>query len=183
MAGPTPISPLVSAKNTGASPASPEPAYSVADASASISKKDERTSRFDIPIGLFPAFAFGLVVLGFAYRFLSKRAAGRPVQEDGRTEALTTSIDRDATPAGNGVANYAANNVEGDFNSFVTAVSEDGLLEQIIRSGQSRHGFGAREARLAQLHEDIGQRLGWTEPGATALLTTEAGVLVQSSTN
>jgi hypothetical protein len=71
---PPPIPPSVEAENTGATLASPDPAYSVADASDNISKKDERTSRFNIPIVLFPAFAFGLVVLGFAYRFLSNVA-------------------------------------------------------------------------------------------------------------
>src|SRR5262249_33840394 len=54
---PPPIQPLVKAEDAGATPASPDTAYSVADASESISKKDEQTSRFDIPIGLFPAFA------------------------------------------------------------------------------------------------------------------------------
>jgi hypothetical protein len=161
---PPPIQPLVKAEGAGATPASPDPAYSVADASESISKKDEQTSRFDIPIGLFPAFAFGLVVLGFAYRFLTKRAAARRVREDEHTEA-TTSIDQYAKPAGNGVANYAANDVEDDFDSFISAVSGDGPLEQIIRSGRSADDIEVQEAKLAQLRHDIGQRLGWAEPG------------------
>lgn len=159
---PPPIPPLVKAENTGPTPASADPAYLVADASDSIS--NEQTSRFDIPIELFPAFAFGLVVLGFAYRFLTNRAAARRLREDEHAEALTTSIDQYAKPAGNGVANCAANNVEDDFELFVSAVSGDGPLEQIIRSGRSTNDIGVREAKLAQLREDIGQRLGWAEP-------------------
>jgi len=104
-------------------------------------------------------------VLGFAYRFFTKRAAARRVREDEHTEALTTSNDQYAKSAGNGGASYAANDVEDDFESFVSAVSGDGPLEQIIRSGRSTNDIEAREAKLAQLREDIGQRLGWAEPG------------------
>ena len=77
---PPPIPPSVQADDAGAATASPDPAYSVADASDSVSGKDERTSTFDIPIGLFPAFAFGLVVLGFGLRFLMICAAARRAQ-------------------------------------------------------------------------------------------------------
>jgi hypothetical protein len=139
--------------------------YSVAaDTSDNVSRKDERTSWFDIPIGLFPAFAFGLVVLGFGLRLLMKRAAARRAQEIVHTEAVTTPTHDYARPSGNGLADESTNFSEDEFQTFVSAVGGRGPLERIVRSVHPPSDIGAREARLARLCEDIGQRLGWAEP-------------------
>jgi hypothetical protein len=161
---PPPIPPSVKADDAGAAAASHDPVYSVADASDSVSRKEERTSTFDIPIGLFPAFAFGLVVLCFGLRFLMKRAADRRAQEVGHTEAVTTTTHDYAKPSGNGLADEPTNFAEDDYKTFVSAVSGRGPLERVVRSVHSANDICAREARLAQLREDIGQRLGWAEP-------------------
>jgi hypothetical protein len=136
--------------------------YSVADTSDSVSRKDERT--FEIPIVLFPAFAFGLVVLGFGLRFVMKHVAARRAQEIVHTEAVTTPTHDYAKPSGNGLADEPPNFGEDDFQTFVSAVSGRGPLERIVRSVHSATDVGVREARLARLREDIGQRLGWAEP-------------------
>jgi hypothetical protein len=161
---PPPIPPSVQADNAGAATASPEPAYSVADASDGVSRRDERTSTFDIPIGLFPALAFGLVVLGFGLRFLMRRAVARRAQEVVRTEAITTPTHDYAKPSGDGLTDEPTNFGEDDFQTFVSAVGGSGTLERIVRSVHAPNDIGAREARLARLREDIGQRLGWAEP-------------------
>jgi hypothetical protein len=161
---PPPIPPSVQADNAGAATASPDPAYSVADASDGVSRMDERTSTFGIPIGLFPALAFGLVVLGFGLRFLMRRAAARRAQEIAHTEAITTPTHDYAKPSGDGLTDEPTNFGEDDFQKFVSAVGGSGTLERIVRSVHSPNDIGAREARLARLREDIGQRLGWAEP-------------------
>jgi hypothetical protein len=134
----------------------------VADAPDGVSRMDERTSTFGIPIGLFPAFAFGLVVLG--HRFLMRRAAARRAQEIVHTEAITTPTHDYAKPSGDGLTDEPANFVEDDFQTFVSAVGGSGTLERIVRSVHSPNDIGGREARSARLREDIGQRLGWVEP-------------------
>jgi hypothetical protein len=161
---PPPTPSLVKADDPGAATPSHDPAYSVAGTSDGISRKYERTSAFDIPIAIFPAFAFGLVVLGFCLRFLMKHAAARRAQEIDYAEGGTTPTDDYAKPAGNGLADEATSVGEDDFGSFVSAVSGRGPLERIVRSVHSTNEIGVREARLAQLREDIGQRLAWAEP-------------------
>jgi hypothetical protein len=159
---PPPIQPLVKADEGEAVTASPDPAYSVADASDSVSREDERTSTFDIPIGIFPALAFGLVVIGFGLRFLMRRAAARRAQEIVHTEGITTPTHDYAKPSGDGLTDEPANFGEDDFRTFVSAVGGSATLERIVRSVHSPNDM--REARLARLREDIGQRLGWAEP-------------------
>ena len=161
---PPPIPASVKFDDEEAATASHDPVYSVADTSDSVSRKDERTSTFEIPIVLFPAFAFGLVVLGFGLRFVMKRAAARRAQEIVHTEAVTTPTYDYAKPSGNGPADEPTNFGEDDFQTFVSAISGRGPLERIVRSVHSPDDIGVREARLAQLREDIGQRLGWAEP-------------------
>jgi hypothetical protein len=124
---------------------------------------DERTSTFDIPIGLFPALAFGLVLLGFGLRFLMRRDAARGAQEIVHREAITTP-NHGSKPSGDGLTDEPTNFGEVDFQTFVSAVGGSGTLERIVRSVHSPNDIGAREARLARLREDIGQRLGWAEP-------------------
>lgn len=161
---PPPVQPLVKAEDAGATTASPDPAYSVADASDSVFRKDERTGAFDIPIGLFPAFAFGLVVFGFGLRFLMKQTAARRAQQADCTEGVTPPIGDHASPAGIGLADEPTVISKDDLETFVSAMSGDEPLERIIRFAHPENDIGAREAKLAQLREDIGQRLGWIEP-------------------
>jgi hypothetical protein len=116
---PPPIPPSVQAEDAGAATASHDSMYSVAaDTSDNVSRKDERTSWFDIPIGLSPAFAFGLVVLGFGLRLLMKRAAARRAQEIVHTEAVTTPTHDYARPSGNGLADESTNFSEDEFQTF-----------------------------------------------------------------
>jgi hypothetical protein len=161
---PPPISPSVKMDDDEAPTASHDPVYSVADTSDSVSRKDERTSTFEIPIVLFPAFAFGLVVLGFGLPFVMKHAAARRAQEIVHIAAVTIPTHDYAKPSGNGLADEPPNFGEDDFQTFVSAVGGSGSLERIVSSVHSGNGIGAREARLARLREDIGQRLGWAEP-------------------
>ena len=161
---PPPIPPSVKMDDDEAATASHDPVYSVADTSDSVSRKDERTSTFEIPIVLFPAFAFGLVVLGFGLRFVMKHAAARRAQEIVHTEAVTTPTHDHAKPSGNGLTDEPPNFGEDDFQTFVSAVSGREPSERIVRSVHSANDIGVREARLAQLRQDIGQRLGWAEP-------------------
>jgi len=160
---PPPIQPLVKADDAGAATASPDPAHSVADASDSAFRKDEQTGTFDIPIGLFPAFAFGLVVFGFGLRFATKHTTARRAQQTVHAEAITTQTNDHVKPSGQGLANEPTNFGEDDFESFVSTMSGEGPLERIIRSVHSHDDIGARETKLAQLRADIGQRLGWAE--------------------
>jgi hypothetical protein len=148
--------------NAEAATVSRDPVHSVALTSNDLSRKDERTSTHNVPITLFPVVAFGLVVLAFGFRFLTKHAAARRAQQDDDTRAITTPSNDLARPGGNGLADEAANGGEDDFESVVSASAGRGPLDRIIRS--SANDVGAREARLAQLREDIGQRLGWAKP-------------------
>ena len=138
--------------------------FPVSDTTDSVSRNGERTSAFEIPIAIFPAFAFGLVVIGFAVRFLTKDAATRPAQEVDQTTAVTILDDDHIRPSDNRLADEPTNFGEDDLQSFVSALSSRGPLERKVGSVQPANEISAREARLAQLREDIGQRLGWAEP-------------------
>ena len=161
---PPPITPTVNAGEAIAATASDDPVYPVTDTTDSVSRNGERNSTFEIPIAIFPAFAFGLVVIVFAVRFLTKDAAPRPAQEVDQTAAVTTPDDDHIKSPENGLAEEPTSFGEGDFQSFVSAVSSRGPLERIVGSVHPANEISAREAKLAQLREDIGQRLGWAEP-------------------
>ena len=161
---PPPITPSVNAGEAIAATASDDPVYPVSDTTDSVSRNGQRTSTFEIPIAIFPAFAFGLVVIGFAVRFLMKDAAPRPAQEVDQTAAVTTLDDDDHIKSPETRLAEPTSFGEGDFQSFVSAVSSRGPLERIVGSVHPANEISAREARLAQLREDIGQRLGWAEP-------------------
>ena len=150
---PPPITPTVNAGEAIAATASDDPVYPVTDTTDSVSRNGERNSTFEIPIAIFPTFAFGLVVIVFAVRFLTKDAAPRPAQEVDQTAAVTTPDDDHIKSPENRLAEEPTSFGEGDFQSFVSAVSSRPANE-----------ISAREAKLAQLREDIGQRLGWAEP-------------------
>jgi len=161
---PPPIPPSVKVDHEERASESSELVYSASDTSGSVSGSDERPSTFDIPIVLFPAFAFGLVVLAFGLRFLRKRAAACHAQEIVHTEAVTTLAHNYAKPSGGGLADEPTNFGEDDFQTFVSALGGNGPLERIVRSVHPPSAIDAREAKLARLREDIGQRLGWAEP-------------------
>ena len=161
---PPPITPSVNAGEAIAATASDDPVYPVTDTTDSVSRNGERTSTFEIPIAIFPAFAFGLVVIGFAVRFLMKDAAPRPAQEVDQTAAVTTLDDDDHIKSPENRLAEPTSFGEDDFQSFVSAVSSRGPLERIVGSVHPANEISAREARLAQLRENIGQRLGWVEP-------------------
>ena len=161
---PPPITPTVNAGEAIAATASDDPVYPVTDTTDSVSRNGERNSTFEIPIAIFPAFAFGLVVIVFAVRFLTKDAAPRPAQEVDQTAAVTTPDDDHIKSPENRLAEEPTSFGEGDFQSFVSAVSSRGPLERIVGSVHPANEISAREAKLAQLREDIGQRLGWAEP-------------------
>jgi hypothetical protein len=160
---PPPIPLSIKTDDEEAATASHDQVYSVADTSESVSGKDQRPSTFEIPMVLFPAFAFGLVVLGFGLRFTMKHAAALRAQEIVHTAAALKPTHNYARPSGNGPADEPTNFGEDDFQTFVSAVGGGGPLEQIVRSVHSANDIGAREAKLARLREDIGQRLGWAE--------------------
>jgi hypothetical protein len=160
---PPPIPTSIKIDDEEAARVSHDPVYSVADTSDSVSRKDERTSTFEIPMVLFPAFAFGLVVLGFGIRFTMKHAAARRVQEIVHTAVVKPTHNHAKSP-GKGPADEPTNLGEDDFQTFVSAVSGGGPLERIVSSVHSANDIGAREAKLARLREDLGRSLGWAEP-------------------
>jgi hypothetical protein len=161
---PPPITRSVNAGEAIAATASDDPAYPVSDTTDSVSRNGERTSTFEIPIAIFPAFAFGLVVIGFAVRFLTKDAAPRPAQEVDQTAAVATLDDDHVKSLETRLAEEPTSFGADDLQSFVSAVSSRGPLERKVGSVHPANEISAREARLAQLREDIGQRLGWAEP-------------------
>jgi hypothetical protein len=161
---PPPITRSVNAGEAIAATASDDPAYPVSDTTDSVSRNGERNSTFEIPIAIFPAFAFGLVVIGFAVRFLTKDAATRPAQEVDQTTAVTILDDDHIKSPENRLGEEPTGFGADDFKSFVSAVSGRGPFERIVGSVHPANEISAREARLAQLREDIGQRLGWAEP-------------------
>jgi hypothetical protein len=49
----------------------------VSDITVSVAGNGERTSKFEIPIMIFPGLAFGLVVIGFGIREIMKDSESR----------------------------------------------------------------------------------------------------------
>ena len=159
------FTPSVNAGEAIAATASDDPVFPVSDTTDSVSRNGERTSAFEIPIAIFPAFAFGLVVIGFGVRFLMNRnAAARRAQDVDHTGAVMIPDDDHIRPSDNRLADEPTNFGEDDLQSFVSALSSRGPLERKVGSVQPANEISAREARLAQLGEDVGQRLGWAEP-------------------
>jgi hypothetical protein len=136
----------------------------VPDNADSAGSNSERTSEFEIPIIVFPALAIGLVVIGFGARLIMKGSAARRAQTVDPTEAVTISDEDHAGSSENRRADRSTGLGEDDFQSFVSAVSGRGPLERIVGSVQTTNEISAREARLAQLREDIDRRLRWPEP-------------------
>ena len=116
-------------------------------------------------MAIFPALALGLVVIGLGVRFLMRGSAAGRTQKVDNTRAAVTILDNDHIGSSdNRPADEPTSFGEDDFLSFVSAVSGRGPLERIVGSVYSANEVSGREARLAQLREDIGQRLGWAKP-------------------
>jgi hypothetical protein len=160
---PPPMAPAINAREANAvvADAALDPVPDNADSAGSNS---ERTSKFEIPIIVFPALAIGLVVIGFGARLIMKDSAARRAQTVDHTEAVTISDEDHAGSSDNRRADGSTGLGEDDFQSFVSAVSGRGPLERIVGSVQTTNEISAREARLAQLREDIDRRLRWPEP-------------------
>jgi hypothetical protein len=160
---PPPMAPAINAREANAvvADAALDPVPDNADSAGSNS---ERTSKFEIPIIVFPALAIGLVVIGFGARLIMKDSAARRAQTVDHTEAVTISDEDHAGSSDNRRADGPTGLGEDDFQSFVSAVSGRGPLERIVGSVQTTNEISAREARLAQLREDIDRRLRWPEP-------------------
>jgi hypothetical protein len=160
---PPPIAPSVTPReaNAVALDASINLVSETADGAA---RDGEPISKVEIPIAIFPALALGLAVIGLLVRFLMKDSAAGRAQEVDNTGAVTILDDDHIKSSDNRPADEPTGFGEDDFLSFVSAVSGRGPLDQIVSSVSSASDVSEREARLAQLRDEIGQRLGWAEP-------------------
>ena len=134
--------------------------HAVSDTTDSVTRDGQRTSKFEIPVAIFPAFAIGLVVIGFGVRLLMKVSAARGTQTIDYTGAVTIMPDDDHIRLSDGRSvDEATNFGEDDFESSVCPVSD--RRPSTTTPGSIRPTISAREARLVQLFDDIHQRLGW----------------------
>jgi len=154
----------INAREANAEAAVDAPVDLVSETTDRADRNGELTSKFEIPIIAFPGLAIGLVVIGFGARLIMKRYSARRAQTLDHTEAVTISYEDHAASFDNQCADESTSLGEDNFQSFVSAVSGRGPLERIVGSGQTQE-ISAREARLAQLREDIDRRL--RRPGPT----------------
>jgi len=154
----------INAREANAAAAVDAPVDLVSETTDRADRNGELTSKFEIPIIAFPGLAIGLVVIGFGARLIMKRYSARRAQTLDHTEAVTISYEDHAASFDNQCADESTSLGEDNFQSFVSAVSGRGPLERIVGSGQTQE-ISAREARLAQLREDIDRRL--RRPGPT----------------
>jgi hypothetical protein len=122
----------------------------------------DRTSKFEIPIIVFPALAIGLVVIGFGTRLVRKAGAHRAQFVEG-TEANTIA-DQKRDEWFNDRRAYSSTIEEHDLQLFVRAVSGHEPSEHTAAPVQTTSDISTRQARLAQLREDIDRRLRWSFP-------------------
>ena len=161
---PPPMAAPINAREANAAAAIDAPVDLVSETTDRADRNGELTSKFEIPIIAFPGLAIGLVVIGFEARLIMKRYSARRAQTLDHTEAVTISYEDHAASSDNQCADESTSLGEDYFQSFVSAVSGRGPLERIVGSGQTQE-ISAREARLAQLREDIDRRL--RRPGPT----------------
>jgi hypothetical protein len=160
---PPPIASSVTSREVNAATLD-APVKLVSDTTASVAQNGERNSKAEIPMAIFPALALGLVVIGLGVCFLMKGSAAGRTQKVDNTGAVTILDNHHIGPSDNRPADKPTSFGEDDFLSFVSAVSSGGRLDRIVGSVYSANEISGREARLAQLREDIGQRLGWAKP-------------------
>ena len=123
----------------------------------------DQTSKFEIPIIVFPALAIGLVVVGFGTRLVRRDAGAHRVQIVEGTEAHTIA-GQSQDERFNDRCAYSSTVEEHDLQSFVRAVSGHGPSENTAVPAQTGNEISTRQARLAQLREDIDRRLRWSFP-------------------
>jgi hypothetical protein len=156
---PPPMAPAISAREASAV-AADAALDAVSDNAESAASTGERTAKFEIPIVVFPALAIGLVVVGFAGRRLIKMDPGaRHAQMVDRNEA-----DQSQRQSFNDRLADSSTREEHDFQSFVQAVSDPGPSENTVGPVQTGDEISTREARLAQLREEIDRRRRWPFP-------------------
>jgi hypothetical protein len=157
---PPPMAPSVTPREANAT-ALDAPVTPVSDTTDNMARNDEQTKKSEIPIAIFPALAFGLVVIGLGVRFLMNASAAGPTQTIDNSETVTI-LDNDHVRSSDSPPTAEPTSFgEDDFLTFVSAVSGRGPLDRIVGSVNSANDVSGREARLARLREDIGQRLGW----------------------
>ena len=115
-------------------------------------------------MAIFPALALGLVVIGLGVCFLMKGSAAGRTQKVDNTGAVTILDNHHIGPSDNRPADKPTSFGEDDFLSFVSAVSSGGRLDRIVGSVYSAIEISGREARLAQLREEIDRRRRWPFP-------------------
>ena len=160
---PPPTAPAIKVREADAMPtdAALDP-VSVSGNTDNAAPNGDRTSKFEIPIIVFPALAIGLVVIGFGTRLVRKAGAHRAQFVEG-TEADTIA-DQKRDEWFNDRRAYSSTIEEHDLQPFVRAVSDHGPSEHTAAPVQTTSDISTRQARLAQLREDIDRRLRWSFP-------------------
>ena len=158
---PPPTAPAIKVREADAMPtdAALDP-VSVSGNTDNAAPNGDRTSKFEIPIIVFPALAIGLVVIGFGTRLVRKAGAHRAQIVEG-TEADTIA-DQGQDEWFNDRRAYSSTIEEHDLQPFVRAVSGHGPSEHTPAPVQTTSDISTRQARLAQLREDIDRRLRWS---------------------
>ena len=159
---PPPTAPGIKVREADAIPidADPDP---VSDDTDNPVPNSDRTSKFEIPIIVFPALGIGLVVIGFGTRLVRKGAGAHHAQFVEGTEADTIA-DQNQDEWFNDRCAYSSTVEEHDLQSFVRVVSGRGPSEHTAAPVQTTSDISTRQARLAQLREDIDRRLRWSFP-------------------
>ena len=160
---PPPVAPSVTPRdaNAAAVDAIMNP---VSDTADSIVGNGEQTSKFEIPIAVFPALAIGLLVIGFGVRLIMKEYYARRAQTVDHTGGARISEDDHIRLSHNRPADGSTVLKEDDFQLFVSAISDHAPPESTVSSVRLTKEIGRREAKLARLRDDIDRCLGWAEP-------------------
>ena len=159
---PPPTAPAIKVREADAMPTDADPDPVSGDTDNAVANGD-RTGKFEIPIIVFPALAIGLVVIGFGIRLVRKDAGAHRAQIVDGTEADTIA-DQGQDEWFNDRRAYSSTIEEHDLQSFVRAVSGHGPSENTAAPVQTTNHISTRQARLAQLREDIDRRLRWSFP-------------------
>ncbi len=125
----------------------PDPALDHEERASSIG---QRTSKFEIPIALFPCLAIALVMVGFAKRLIRRRPGAHHAQTNNSVQSGHDAFDNRADDSSI-VKQF-------DFQSFVEAVS-DLRTPEATRDIQVDEAISTHEARLSQLRENIDRML------------------------
>jgi hypothetical protein len=160
---PPPVAPSVTPReaNAAAVDALMNP---VSDTADSVVGNGEQASKFEIPIAVFPALAIGLLVIGFGLRLIMKDSPARRAQTIDHTVAAPISDDDHIKLSDDRPADGSAILKGDDFQSFVSAISDQASSKSALRSVQLTNEISRREAKLARLRDDIDRCLGWAEP-------------------